>query len=166
MKRLYHFVLTIVIAAATGQMCDGDPPAAAERDPAEVFRKACELVAALEGKDDLPKGVSRAKPVIERDEKERLKSARLVFARNATTPGKNAAKAIDTARPFFYLSVEVWAGRTQTPPGGLHEFEWKGETYQMWIRIYGSDAALVKMAGKSVDEPLRGPFARKNPGKK
>jgi hypothetical protein len=129
------------------------------RDPEQVFRKARELVAALEGKNDLLKGVSRVKPDIQRDEQKRFKSARLVFANNAISADKRPARALDDSKPFFYVSVEVWAGRSQQPPADLHEFEWKGQTYQMWIRVYGSDADFIKTVRKSVDERLRGPLA-------
>ncbi len=135
------------------------PAVAPERDPEEAFSKACERVAALEGKHDLLKRVSRVKPVVQRDEQQRLKSADFAFENNAVPPGKNAAKAKDDSRPFFYVSVQVWLGRTQSPPANLHEFQWQGQTYQMWVRVYGSDAELVKMVRKSIDEPLSEPLA-------
>ena len=146
-----------------GPMANGPPPAAPERDPEKVFHKACELVAALEGKHDLLKGVSKVKPDVQWNEQKRLKSAHLAFANNAVPPGKNAAKAKDDSQPFFYVSVEVWSGRTQSPPGNLHEFAWQGQTYQMWVRVYGSDAELVKMVRKSVDEALREPLPPNEP---
>lgn len=146
-----------------GPMSGTDPPAAPERDPEEVFRKACDLVAALEGKHDLLKGVAKVKPAVQWDERKRLKSAHLSFENNAVPPGKNDAKAKDDSQPFFYVSVQVWSGRTQSPPANLHEFEWQGRTYQMWVRVYGSDAELVKKVHKSVDEPLREPLPRKAP---
>ena len=136
----------------------GDPPAVPQRDPEEAFRKACELVAALEGKHALLRGVSTVKPAIQRDEQKQLTSAHLTFMNNATPPGKNDARAKDDSRPFFYVSVQVWAGRTPSPPANLHEFAWQGQTYQMWVRVYGSDAELVTLVRKSVDEPLRGPL--------
>jgi hypothetical protein len=136
-------------------------PAQKKRDPEAVFRNACETVAALEGKHDLLKGVSKVKRVVQRDEQKRLKSARLVFENNAVSPDKNPAKAKDDSRPFFYVSVEIWSGHSEQPPPDLHEFEWKGQTYQMWVRIYGSDADLVKSVRKSVDESLGVPFATK-----
>ena len=132
-----------------------------KRDPEAAFRKACELVAALEGKHGLLKGVSRVKPDIQRDGQKRLKSARLVFENNAVSAGKQPARALDDSKPFFFVSVEVWSGRSQQPPADLHEFEWKGKTYQMWVRVYGSDADLVKTVRKSIDEPLSGPLAPK-----
>ena len=132
-----------------------------KRDPEAAFRKACELVVALEGKYDLLKGLSRVKPDIQRDGKKRLKSARLVFENNAVSAGKQPARALDDSKPFFFVSVEVWSGRSQQPPADLHEFEWKGKTYQMWVRVYGSDADLVKTVRKSIDEPLSGPLAPK-----
>jgi len=45
-----------------------------------------------------------------------------------------------------------------SPPANLYEFEWQGQTYQVWVRVYGSDAELVKMVRKLVDEPLREPL--------
>jgi uncharacterized protein (TIGR03066 family) len=147
-----------------GQRSSGDPPAAPERDPEEAFRKACELVAALEGKHALLKGVSKVKPAVQRDERKRLKSADLIFENNAVPPGKNAAKAKDDSQPFFYVSVQVWSGRSQSPPANLHEFEWQGQTYQMWVRVFGSDAELVTDVRKAIDEPLREPPLAPEPG--
>jgi uncharacterized protein (TIGR03066 family) len=134
-----------------------NPPAAPERDPEEAFAKACTLVAALEGKHDLLKGVSAVKPAVQRDEHKRLKSGELTFANNAVLPGKNDAGAKDGSKPFFYISVQLWSGRSQSPPASLYEFEWQGQTYQMWLRVYGSDAELVNAVRKSVNERLREP---------
>jgi hypothetical protein len=162
MKRLCQLALTTaIIAFATGQMWGGDSPAAPELNPKEAFQQACERLVTLESKHELLKGVSKVKPSMERDEKERLKSARFAFAGNAVPPGKEAAKAKDDGKPFFYVTVEVWSGRTPSPPGDLHEFRWKGQTYQMWVRVYGSDAAVVKAVQKTVDEPLLRHFAPK-----
>jgi len=138
-------------------MSRGDSLAAPERNPEETFRRACELVAGLEGKHALLKGVSEVKPAIQRDEQKRLKSADLAFENNAVPPGNNAAKAKDDSQPFFYVSVQVWSGRTQSPPAKLHEFEWQGQTYQMWVRVFGNDAELVTAVRKAIDEPLREP---------
>jgi hypothetical protein len=138
-----------------------DSLVAPERDPEEAFRKACALVAALEGTHDMLKGVSTVKPAIERDEHKKLKSAQLVFEKNAVPPGKNAAKAKDESKPFVYVSVELWCGRTQSPPASLYEIQWKGQTYQMWVRVYGSDADLVKLVRKLVEERLREPLPAK-----
>jgi uncharacterized protein (TIGR03066 family) len=140
-----------------------NPSAAPERDPEEAFAKACTVVAALEGKHDFLKGVSAVKPAIQRDEHKRLKSGELTFANNAVLPGKNDATAKDGSRPFFYISVQLWSGRTQSPPGNLYEFEWRGQTYQMWVRVYGSDADLVKMVRKWVDDRPREPLAFEAP---
>jgi uncharacterized protein (TIGR03067 family) len=134
-----------------------DPPVAPQRDPEDAFVKACALVAALEGKHDLLKGVSTIKPTMQRDKNKRLTAGELVFANNAARPGKNAAKAKDDSKPFFYISVELWSGRTQSPPANLYEFEWQGQTYQMWLRVHGSDAELVNTVRKSVNERLREP---------
>jgi hypothetical protein len=139
------------------------PPAAPERDPEEVFRKAGERVAAWEGKHDLLKGVSRVKPVVQRDEQKRLKSAYHTFENNVVPPGKNGARAKDDSRPFFYVSVQAWSGRTPSPPANLYEFKWQGQTYQMWVRVYGSDAGLVERVRKSVEEPLREPLPAEAP---
>jgi hypothetical protein len=138
-----------------------DPPVAPQRDPEDAFAKACALVATLEGKLDLFKGVSTVKPAIQRDENKRLTAGQLVFANNAASPGKNAAKAKDDSKPFFYISVELWSGRTQSPPGNLYEFQWQGHTYQMWVRVYASEAELVKMVRKLVDDRLREPLPAK-----
>lgn len=166
MKQWCDLAFTMaIIALATGRISGGDSPAAQQRDPEKVFHKACERLVALEAKHDLLKGVSDVKPVVERDEKERLKSARLVFEVNAVLRGKEAAKAKDDSKPFFCASVELWSGRTPTPPGGLHEFAWKGQTYQMWVRVYGSDAALIKTVRKSVDESVFEPLVPEQPKK-
>jgi hypothetical protein len=133
-------------------------PAAPDRDPEEAFTKACTLVAALEGKHDLLKGVSAVKPVVQRDGHKRLKSGELTFENNAVPPGKNDAKAKDASKPFAYISVQVWSGRSQSPPANLYEFDWQGQTYQMWLRVYASDAKLVQMVRKMVDERLREPL--------
>src|SRR5262249_53602063 len=42
-----------------------------------------------------------------------------------------------------------------------YEFQWQGRTYQMWVRVYGSDAELVKMVRKLVDDRLREPVPAK-----
>jgi hypothetical protein len=105
----------------------------------------------LEPKYGLLKGVSEVKPVIERNEKGRLKEARLVFERNAVPQGKGSARAKDESRPFVYVSIQVWSGRSQAPPGDLDEFEWMGQTYQLWARVFGSDDDLVKAIRKAVD---------------
>lgn len=136
------------------------PLSVVEQDPEELFRKARKLIATLEGKHDLLKGVSKVKPSVQRDQK-RLKSAILTFANNAVPPGKNDARAEDESKPFFYLSVQVWAGRSQSPPSNLHEFAWQGQTYQMWVRIFGSDVDLVKMVRRAVDQELRAPESAK-----
>ena len=107
------------------------------------------------------KGIPKIKPVVARDQKGRLKSAELVFANNAIRPGKNEAKPTDASKPFFFLSVEAWAGRTQSPPANLHEFEWEGQVYQMWVRVYGSDAKVVAIVRKAIDEHLREPNSAK-----
>ena len=74
------------------------------------------------------------------------------------SPGKNDATAKDDSKPFFYVSVQLWSGRSQSPPANLYEFKWQGQTYQMWVRVYGSDAELVKTVRKSVEEPLLEPL--------
>src|SRR5437763_12263279 len=111
MKRLGHLaVATVLLASLTGRTAGGDPPpspAAEQRDPEEVFRKACARLVALEAKHDLLKGASEVKPVLERDEQGRPKSARLVFDRNAVPPGKGPAKAKDESKPFVYVSIQV-----------------------------------------------------------
>jgi uncharacterized protein (TIGR03066 family) len=146
-----------------GQPAGGAPPAAPERDPKVVFLKVCELVAALEGKHDLLKGVSKVKPAVQQDEQKRLKSAYLTFENNAVPPGKNDAKAKDESKPFFSLSVQLWSGRSQSPPANLHEFAWQNQTYQMWVRVSGSDAELVRLVRKAVDEPLQEPLPAEAP---
>ena len=166
MNRWCQLALVVaIIACASAQPSGGDPQAPPERDPEEVFRKACKRLVDLEAKHDLLKTVSDVKLGVERDEKGRLKSARLVFGLNTMPPGKEAAKAKDDSKPFFYASVELWSGRSPAPPGGLHEFKWQGQTYQVWVRVYGSDAALVKTVRKSVEESLLAPPVPEQPKK-
>jgi hypothetical protein len=155
MKRLCQLVLAAAAMACTTGRTPGDDatpaPAPEFRDPEQVFAKACAQLLALERKHDLLKGVSEAQPVLERDEKLRPKSASLVFERNALPPGKGPAKPMDGSRPFIYVSIQVWSGRSQQPPADLLEFEWKGQTYQMWVRVFASDAELVKVIRRAVD---------------
>lgn len=118
-----------LLIVTTGPTAGGDPPPALpaeQRDPQDVFRKACDRLVTLEAKNDLRKGVSEIKPVVEQDDKKRLKSAQFVFGRNAPPPGKGPAKPKDEAKPFVYVSVQVWAGRSQPPPADLHEFRVEG----------------------------------------
>ena len=132
-------------------------PAAESRDPEKVFQKACARLLELEARHDLLKGVSAVKPIVERGEKGRLKAARLVFERNAVPPSKGPAKPRDESRPFVHVSIQVWAGRSQQPPADLDEFAWKGQTYQMWVRVFSSDAELIKAIRKKVDVRLLEP---------
>jgi hypothetical protein len=134
-----------------------DSPAAAERDPEEAFRGACDRLAALEGKHLLLQGVSRVKPAIQRDDQKRLQSAVVFFENNAVAPTKHSARAKDESRPFCYVSVQVWSGRTQSPPANLYDFPWQGRTYQIWVRVFASDADLVRLVRKAIEEPLIGP---------
>jgi hypothetical protein len=163
MRWLCQLVIAVLVCAAerTAGIDSPPAPAAEQRDPEEVFRTACERLVALEAKHDMLKGVSRTRPVAERDEREQLKSVRFVFERNAVPPDKGPAKPKDESRPFVYVSIQVWSGRSQQPPADLHEFEWKGQTYQMWVRVFGSDAALNREIRKVVDEPLSRPPAPK-----
>jgi hypothetical protein len=155
MKRFCHLALAAAVLACPTVRTAGDDappaPAAESRDPEKVFSRACARLVALEAKHDLLKGVAEVKPVIERDDKDRLKSASLVFERNAEPPGKGPAKAKDPSKPFVYVSIQVWAGRTQQPPADLYEFARKGQTYQMWVRVFGGDADLVKTVRKELD---------------
>jgi hypothetical protein len=157
------FAVAFLVGAAASSARAEPPPAppAEQRDPEKVFAKACEWLSALESKQPQLKGVSHVKPVIERDEKNRLKSADFVFEQNAIPPGKGPAKPKDESKPFVYVSIQAWAGRTQQPPAGLCEFEWNQQIYQMWVRVFASDADLVKAVRKTVEEPLREPPAPK-----
>jgi hypothetical protein len=57
MKRLCDLVFTTaIIALATGRMSAGDPPAADQADPEQVFRKTCERFVALAGTRTGPAG--------------------------------------------------------------------------------------------------------------
>jgi hypothetical protein len=160
MGRLYQLAFGAVLLVGAAPTVEGQAPPsppAQQRDPEELFRKACERLAALEATRDLLAGVSEVKPVIARDDQGRLKSAHLVFQRNAVPHGKGEAKAADESRPFVHVSVQVWSGRTPSPPANLHAFEWKGQTYQMVVLVFASDAELVRAIRKSVDEPLLAP---------
>jgi hypothetical protein len=145
--------------AAVVKKIDDKPltPHAKQRDPEEVFRKACERLVALEAKHDILKGLSKVKPSVEREENGRLKSARLVFENNAVPPGKEVAKAKDDSKPFAFVSVSVWSGSSQQPPANLHEFVWKGQTYQMLVQVFGSNAELVKAVQATFIDPLLAP---------
>lgn len=156
----FQFRVEYCTVQAQGKADRPKPLSEAEQDPEELLRKARKLIAALEGKHDLLKGVAKVEPSVERNEK-RLTSGSLTFANNAVPPGKNDARAEDESKPFFYLSVQVWSGRSQSPPSNLHEFAWQGQTYQMWVRIFGSDADLVKMVRKAVEQELRAPESGK-----
>ena len=139
-------------------------PAREARDPEKVFQKARAGLLELEPKYGLRKGVTEVKPVIERDERGwRLKEARLVFERNAVPLGKGI-KARDESSPFVYVSIQVWAGRTQQPPGDLFEFQWKDQTYQMWVRVFGSGSILGsrgrRMRKRSLSRETEGHGAR------
>ncbi len=124
MKRVCPRAFTMtILAVATGRMAGGDPAAAPERGPDEAFRSAWAWLADLEAKHSLLKGMAEVKPVIGRDQQGRLKAARLVFERNAVLPGKGPAQPKDAAKPFAYVSIEVWLGSTPQPPANLHEFQ-------------------------------------------
>src|SRR5262245_14640670 len=76
LRRLRHLSFPMLIfALAAGRTLADEPPAAPERDPEATFRKACALVAELEGKHQILEGVSKVKPLIKRDAQERLTSA-------------------------------------------------------------------------------------------
>ncbi|MCI0638948.1 MAG: hypothetical protein L0Y72_22950 [Gemmataceae bacterium] len=143
MKRLCFLSLTAaVVALATARISGGDPLASSkpELDPQEVFRLACDRLKNLEAKHAALKGVSKVKPRLEFDDS-KLKSAGFVFEENAVPPGKNPAKAKDEAKPFFYVSISIWSGQSQQPPAGLYGFQWKGQEYQAWVQVYGSEAS-------------------------
>ncbi len=143
------------------------PPAepTAEFDPREVFQAACNRLKALEPQWNALKGVSAVTPQIELGENKRLTSALFIFQQNAVPPGKEPAKAKDASRPFLYVSVQLWSGRSQQPPASVREFEWKGETYQAWVQVYGSDPELVAALRQTVDEQILAPPAIEQPEK-
>lgn len=165
MKRLGQVAVTAaVVALATARMSGGDPPPASsnpELDPQEVFQSAIVRLKGLEAKHGALKGVSEVKPRLQLDDNKRVKSTDFVFEHNAVPPGKNPAKAKDDAKPFVYVSVQVWSGHSQQPPAGLRAFKWKGEEYAAWVQVYGSDADLVKAVRKAVDEPMLAPIPKK-----
>lgn len=165
MKLLCHGIFTaILVTLATVRMSGGGPPLASpapELDPQKVFQAACDRLKALEAKHGTLNGISKIKPSLQLDENKRLKSASFVFEQNAVPPGKSPARAKDEAKPFFYVSVQVWSGHSQQPPAGLRTIQWKGEVYQAWVQVYGSDAGLVKAVRKAVDEPILAPIPKK-----
>jgi hypothetical protein len=155
----WAFTAVLLIGASVPLAKSDAPPSspAEQRDPHVVFRQARQRLVALAPKHDLLNGVTHAKPVIERDDMGRLKSASLVFEQNATPPDKGPAKPKDSSKAFVYVSIEVWSGRSQQPPPGLYEFQWKGQTYQMWVRAFCSDAELAKTVLATVDPRMQGP---------
>jgi hypothetical protein len=165
MKRFCYLVLTaVVVALSPSWVSGGNPPPASpvpEFDPQEVFQAACDRLKDLEAKHGALKGVSEVKPRLQLDDNKRLKAADLVFEQNAVPPGKGPAKAKDAAKSFVYVSVQVWSGHSQQPPAGLRAFIWKGEEYEAWVQVYGSDAELVKAVRKAVDEPILAPAPKK-----
>jgi hypothetical protein len=153
-----------MFALATARISAGDPAPVSpkpELDPQEVFQSAIDRLKGLEPKHAMLKGVSEVKPSRQVDDIMRLKSTDFVFAQNAVPPGKNPARAKDEAKPFVYVSVQVWSGHSQQPPGGLRAFQWKGEEYSVWVQVYGSDAELVKAVRKEVEEPILAPIPKK-----
>jgi hypothetical protein len=164
MKRLGQEALAAaVVALATARLLGGDPPPASpkpELDPQEVFQSAIDRLKVLEAKHGALKGASEVKPRLQLDDDKRLKSTDFVFEQNATPPGKGPAKAKDEAKPFVYVSVQVWSGHSQQPPAGLRVFKWKGEEYVAWVQVYGSNAELVQAVRKAVDEPILTPVPK------
>jgi len=164
MKWLCHLGLAIaLLTCVTGRTTGGDLSYAPERrDPYESFRNACERLVALEARYDLLKGLSEVKPVTGRDEKNRLVAARFDFERNAAPPDKKyAARAKDESKPFVYLSVGFFSGLSMQPSPDMIAFEWKGQTYQMWVQIYGSNAELLETVRRTVNDALNEPAAPK-----
>ena len=78
--------------------------------------------AVLESKHKVPRGISEAGARIEREEKDRLKSASLIFKRNAVPPGEGAREGEGPGRCSPRLSVQVSsAGQRDSPQANLHE---------------------------------------------
>lgn len=157
------FTATIV-ALATAQLFgqNSSPPSNdPELDPQEVFQLACDRLKNLEAKHGELNGVAKVKPRLQLNGKKELTSAGFVFELNAIPPGKNPAKAKGESKPFFFVSVQVWSGHSQQPPGDLQAFKWKGEEYEAWVQVYGSDAELVKAVRKAVAEPIIAPTPKK-----
>lgn len=106
MKTRAAFILVVGLFCAAPVLAEGciagrrdkeQPKAssAAPDDPEQKLRQARKRLVELEAKYAILKNVSRAKPVIERDRRGRLKSAWFVFQQNAVPPGKNPAVAKD-----------------------------------------------------------------------
>jgi hypothetical protein len=154
MKRLVHLTLPLILVLTISQhlIADDAPLAPSkQRDPEATFRKACSNFVALEPKSEILKGVGETKPVVDNDDKKQLKDARLIFEVNAIPPGKGPAKAKDASKPFVYVSIQVWAGFSQQPAGDMHQFQWQGKDYQMWVRVFASDDKLAKTIRTALD---------------
>jgi hypothetical protein len=143
-------VVAGVVLFAPGAGVAADP---GDTDPREVLRKAADRLAGLEPKHEILDGVSKVKPKIELDKEKRVKTATFVFDTNAVPPGKGPAKAKDDSKPFCWVSLHLWSGPSQQPPGNARNFRWKGESYTVWVQVYGSDAELVKVVRKALEEP-------------
>lgn len=165
MRHLVQLALTVTfVALATAQLLGQDSPPQSndpELDPLKVFQLACDRLKNLEAKHGELNGVSKIKPRLQWNDKKELKSAGFVFELNSIPPGKNPAKAKDESKPFFFVSVQVWSGHSQQPPGDLQAFKWKGEEYEAWVQVYGSDAELVKAIRKAVAVPIIAPTPKK-----
>lgn len=158
MQQLWRMAFTMVIVALATGFVPGRNPSSppsdtpTEHDPEKMFQRARTQLIALEAEHAVLKGVSAVKPEIEHDANGRLKSARLLFERNVKPVGKEV-EARDKSRPFLYVSVQIWspAGSSQQPPANLYTFQWKGQTYNMWIRVFGSDPDLIRKLRAAVD---------------
>jgi hypothetical protein len=160
MRRLWQLVLgAVFVVGATHPAAaqSSPPPDTPLQDPEKLFRKACERLVALEGKHELLKGVSDIKPVISRDDGGKLKGAHLTLQRNAVPYGKGEAKAEDESRPFAFVAIQVWAGRTPSPAADMYTFAWRGQIYQAWVRAISSNTELVKGVRKTVADPMSEP---------
>jgi hypothetical protein len=138
------------VLVASSASAAADP---GDTDPQEVLRKAGVRLVALEPKHELLNGVSKVKPAVELDKEKRVKTATLAFDINAVPPGKGPAKAKDDSKPFCWVSLHMWSGPSQQPPANTRIFKWKGESYTVWVQVYGSDAELVKTVRKALEEP-------------
>ena len=166
MKRVLQrrsLVAAVLALVATPILGADTPPAspAPEADPQVVFRSACDRLKTLEARHAALSGVSQVKPSLQLNDSKGLKSANFVFERNAVPPGKDAARPKNPGKPFVYVSVSVWSGRSAQPPADSKTFTWKGQAHGAWVRVYGSDAELLEAIRKAVDEPMLAPVPKR-----
>ncbi len=164
MKRTVRRLVFVaaVVAVATAPLLGQNAPPASPRpevDPQEVFRSACDRLKALEARQAALNGVAEVKPSLQRDDKQGLQSASVVFQRNVAAVRKDEVTPQEAGKPFVYVSVSVWVetGPYAAPPENLMYFQWQGKQYAAWVRVNCSDTELVKAIRKAFQEPILPP---------